>query len=207
MAMPVITVARTLGAQGEDVGRIVAKELGYRYADDEIISTAAERAGVSAETVERAEHRQGLIGRILETMAGLPMEPSVYYVQALSAPRDAVPAGYDELIRDVIMQTANAGNVVIVAHGAGICLAQMVGALRVFVTASPEIRAERLALVAKADIDKARKAVASSDADRADFLKRFYNLKHEDETNYDLVLNTDRVTPEKAAALVLAAAQ
>jgi cytidylate kinase len=206
MPSPVITIARTLGAHGEDVGQIVAEKLGYRYADDEIISAASARAGVSKDAIERSEHRQGLIGRILETMAGLPMEPSVYYVQALSAPRETAPAGYDELIRDVIIETANQGKVIIVAHGAGICLAKAPGVLRVFVTASEEIRTERLAQGASVDIEKARKAVHDSDLDRADFLKRFYGLKHEDETNYDLVVNTDRMSAAQAAALVLAAA-
>jgi cytidylate kinase len=139
-------------------------------------------------------------------MAGLPMEPSVYYVQALSAPREASPAGYDELIRDVIIENANQGKVVIVAHGAGICLAQSKDALRVFVTASPDVRVQRLSEGAKTDAEKAKKAIGQSDADRADFLRRFYGLRHEDETNYDLVINTDRLSVEDTAALVLAAA-
>ena len=40
MAYSVVTIARELGARGEDVGRMVADRLGYRYADDEIIAGA-----------------------------------------------------------------------------------------------------------------------------------------------------------------------
>ncbi len=52
---------------------------------------------------------------------------------------------YRALIQDVIGQTAAAGDAVIVAHGASILLARMPGVLRVLVTASPGVRAERIA--------------------------------------------------------------
>jgi cytidylate kinase len=47
--------------------------------------------------------------------------------------------------------------------------------------------------------------VAASDAARADYLKRFYKLGAEVPTIYDLVLNTDRITAEEAAGLVVQA--
>ena len=208
MASHVITVARTLGAGGEEVGQLVAKELGFRYADDEIIAAAAERAGVSRETVERAERPPGLIARILDTMASMPVEPQVYYGQALaSGTMMPSSAGYDEVIRDVIIETANKGNVVIVAHGAGICLAGQRGVLRVLVTASPEVRAARIEKEAKAERKAAEKAVRESDRARQDFLKRFYDIPHELPVHYDVVVNTATFTPRHAATLVAAAAK
>ncbi len=207
MTASVITIARTIGAQGEDIGQIVAKQLGFRYADDEIINEAAARAGVSREAVERVEHRQSMITRILETMGQVPLEPQVYYGQALAAVPIAASISYDELIRDVIVETANSGNVVIVAHGAGMCLAGNQGVLRVFVTAPAKMRAERIAKFGAVDAKRADKAVADSDKDREDFLKRFYDVAHEQATHYDLVLNTENFAPEKAAELVLAAAK
>jgi cytidylate kinase len=49
--------------------------------------------------------------------------------------------------------------------------------------------------------------VAGGDANRADYLKRFYGVSTELPTNYDIALNTDRVAPEDAAALILSAAR
>ena len=207
MTFHVVTIARTLGAGGEDVGRAVAGELGFTYADDEIISAAAERAGVSTATIEKAEQRPSLIARILDSMGSVPIDPSVYYGQALAVPATAAPAGYDELIRDVIVGTANRGKVVIVAHGSGICLAGVPGVLRVLVTGSPETRAARVASATGADAERAKKAVADSDNQRQDFLKRFYNVKQELPTHYDVVLNTDVLAVADAATLVLAAAR
>jgi hypothetical protein len=207
MAATVITLARTIASQGEEVGQLVARELGFRYADDEIINEAAARAGVSREAVERVEHRQSLITRILEGMAQVPLEPQVYYGQALGATPVFESTPYDELIRDIIIETANVGNVVIVAHGASMCLAGSHGLLRVFVTAPTAMRAERIAKVASVDAKRAEKAVKDSDKDREDFLKRFYDVAHEEATHYDLVINTEQMTPASAAALVTAAAK
>src|SRR5207249_12055104 len=52
MDCSVIAISRTLGAGGEDLGHLMASELGFRYVDAEIITNAAQQAGVSRETLE-----------------------------------------------------------------------------------------------------------------------------------------------------------
>jgi cytidylate kinase len=207
MGRSVITIARTLAAGGEEVGQQVAERLGYRYADDEIINEAAERAGVSRETIAKTERKQGLVARIMETMGHVPLDPQVYYGQALNPVPLVESNDYEQLIQDVIVETANRGNVVIVAHGAGICLAGSDGLLRVLVTASPELRGRRLAQQASLDAKRAEKAVQDSDRERADFLKRFYDVAHESPSHYDLVISTDVFDPSQAADLVVMAAK
>jgi cytidylate kinase len=46
-----------------------------------------------------------------------------------------------------------------------------------------------------------------SDAGRADYFLRLYRIERELPTYYDLVINTDALTPEEAADIVIAAAQ
>ena len=53
---------------------------------------------------------------------------------------------------------------------------------------------------------KAARAVKDSDAGRRDYLKRFYEIDEELPTHYDLVVNTDVLTFERAADLVSRAA-
>jgi cytidylate kinase len=52
----------------------------------------------------------------------------------------------------------------------------------------------------------AAKEVAESDANRADYLRRFFGEKEELPTQYDIVVNTDRLSIGAAAAVVAAAA-
>jgi hypothetical protein len=200
MSCKVVTVARTLQAGGEEVGRLVARGMGFRYVDEEIISRAAEQAGVSPDVVERAEHRQPLVNRLIEAMAATaPPESFGWGAHALPPP--AGPQSYQDLIIRVIRETAQEGNVVIVAHGAGVCLAETAGILRALVTASPGVRAERLGG------PDAAKVVARSDSERIDFLRRFYGLKEESPSHYDVVVSTDALSRDAAAQVVVAAAR
>src|SRR3990172_6078700 len=204
MTSRIISISGWLGGGGEEVGRTVAKELGFRYADEEIIVEAAQQAGVSPETVAQAEHTPGLVTRILESMGRVPIDPEGWSAHAALL---AATPGYETLIVRVVQETATAGNVVIVAHGASIPLAGASGLLRVLVTGSPAARAERLVREAGMGKAEARKAIDESDRQRRGYLRRFYNLRQELPTHYDLVVNTDILTPPLAARLVLAAAR
>jgi hypothetical protein len=204
MACRVITISRSLGAGGEEVGRMVAKALRFRYADREIIIRAAEEAGVSPEAAAQAERTPGLIPRILESIASTP-DP-VGWSSHAALPSYALPA-YEGLFERVIRETANKGDVVIVAHGASIPVAGTSGLLRVLVTASPRVRAQRLAGEANLKASEARKAIAESDRQRRDYLQRFYNVRQELPTHYDLVVNTDVLTLPQAAQLIVSAAK
>jgi cytidylate kinase len=91
---------------------------------------------------------------------------------------------------------------VIVAHGAAIPLANVEGALRVLVTAPYEARVARLATNGLGEVN-ARRNIDESDAARADFLERFYELESEEPTHYDLVVNTEKLGVDAAARAIL----
>ncbi len=200
-----MTIARSLGAGGEEVGRAVAKELGFRYANEEIIVRAAEAAGVSPEVVAQVEATPGLIARILESMARAPAVPEAWSGYPAMDVHEA--QRYEGLIEGVIRETAAQGNVVIVAHGGSIPLAGTAGLLRVLVTAPPDVRAKRLAQRANLSEQEAQKAVRDSDGQRREFLRRFYEVKEELPTHYDLVVNTDVLSAEQAVRLIVTAAK
>jgi len=49
--------------------------------------------------------------------------------------------------------------------------------------------------------------VDRSDRERREFLQRFYEVKEELPTRYDIVINTDLITKETAADLIAEAAR
>jgi cytidylate kinase len=188
------------GAGGDIVGRLLAEQLGYRYVDEEIISLAAERGGVDPEHVADEEQRKSFVARLLQGLAHGAPEADLSNVR--SAPEE-----HRALIRAVIEDVALEGRAVIVAHAASHALAGRGGVLRVLVTASPEIRAQRLvAAGAAADEAGAQKLLREGDAARADYLRRFYEVDHELPEQYDLVINLDELTPEDATAVIACAA-
>jgi cytidylate kinase len=201
----VITIAFTDGARAEEIGPRVAAELGFRYVDDQIVERAAELAGVSPADVAAVEHSQPLIARILASLAtSTALDPSGMTAVAL-ADGDPSPA-YRALIRDVIRQTAETGRVVLGAHGAGILLADRPDTLRVLITGSVAVRTRRVSAERGLAERDAHKAVVHADRERAAYFQRFYNLHEELPAHYDLVLNTDVLTPERAVRIIHAAA-
>jgi cytidylate kinase len=196
-------VSRALGAGGEEIASSVAEQLGFRYIDDEIVLHAAALAGVSPAEVARAEHSPPLVARVLESLASAPPVSEGGFVAV--APVRSLD--YIHLIEHVVKKTAVGGKVVIVAHGASHALGGQPEVLRVFITASPDTRAARLAGESGLDARAALEAIEASDKERARYLDRFYGVKHELPVQYDLTLNTDVVEQETAASLIVAAAK
>ena len=190
MPVSAVCISRAIGAGGEEVGRLVADALGFRYLDEEIVLAAAEKEGLDPEQLARVERRRKGLSR-LEV--------------------DIVTGGaFDEiqrsLIREAIQQTAAAGKVVIVAHAASIALAGDDHVLRVLVTASPDVRAGRLLQTEQLEEHEAIKRIDRSDKERAAYIKRFYGVDRELPSHYDLVVSTDRLSSSDACTLVLDAA-
>ncbi len=216
MNIRVVCISRTIAAGGETIGQVVAQRLGFRYIDEQIIERAAQQAQVDPALVAAAEHRQPLVQRFLDRLArGADLAGTV--TLATGVPLDVFvpsPAGYraepDDLrvlIRAAIHEVARTGNAVIVAHAASIALSGVEAVLRVLVTASPETRAQRLAVAQRIGAADASSAIAASDRERRDYLYGFYKIKEELPTHYDMVISTDVLTPAQAVEAILGAAQ
>ena len=206
MACKVVCISCTTGASGEEIGKLVAERLGFTYADEEVVARAAARGGIDAGSVADEERRKSRAARVLEALA---LTGDLGLVAGVP-PR----AGNDEvggpeiraLIRETIEHMAAQGNVVIVAHAASHALPAGPDVLRVLVTASPDVRAKRVGDSEGLDRSGAARAVKKSDAARHDYLRRFYDLKDELPTQYDLVLNTDFLSADRAVQLIAFAA-
>jgi cytidylate kinase len=188
MKAGVICISHKTGARGFDIGQAAASRLGYQLADDAIIMAAAQTEGLLPEAVSMAENPKAK--RTLEVDFGR--------FEKTEAIRD--------LIRQAVIDTADAGRVVIVSHAASFALAERENVLRVFVTASDETRTKRLADLDGVDEKEAGKRVAESDKARGEYLQRFYSVKEELPEHFDLVFSTDRLSVDEIAGLIAAAA-
>ena len=207
VAFGVVCISTVDGAAAEEASGLVAQSLGFRLINEDIVARAAVEAGVDREVIADVERRKSMVTKLLEGMSSAPLAGGA----VMLAPEDfghGRPAS-DELrrsIRSAIEDTASAGSVVIVSHAASLALAAREDVLRVLITASPKTRQERLAASLGVDEKEAARAVNRSDAGRADYIKRFYGIGSELPTHYDLVISTDRLTPDAAARLIVDAA-
>jgi cytidylate kinase len=214
MSINVVCIARTVAAGGEHVGRLVAERLGFRYVDDEVIALASERAGLDPAQVGKAEQHDSWLTRLMDAVSAhpkdarryLPKEESTYYPE--TPPSAALPrVELRRLIQEAIHEIARRGDAVIVGHAASMALANQKGVLRVFVTASPGTRTQRLFLGGLLSEEASAQAVAESDRERRLYLERFYDVKEESPTHYDLVVNTDVLDVEQAVGAIVGAAR
>jgi cytidylate kinase len=209
MPTRVVTISSATGAGGDVIGRMVAERLGFQYIDEQIIAAAAEKEGVDAALVADAERRRRFLGRLLSGLAEKSAHVTVAAGELLSTDRFA-PARSEAmrtLIVAAINETAERGDVVIGSHAASIPLAGRMYVLRVLVTASSDTRVGRVAKSGQHGSGDAARFIRENDAGRAAYFKRFYGIDEELPTHYDLVVNTDALTPDEATDIIAAAAR
>jgi Cytidylate kinase-like family len=181
----------------------VAERLGFRYVDDEVIEQAGEWADLAPGYVGDVERRRPLFDRML----GRVVSPTAAPVVPTEREGRILPGDAElrALIKQALASIAGQGSVVIASHAASFALSGP-DVLRVLVTASEATRVRRLAAEREIEGREAERLVKQEDAGRAEYLKQFYGIDRELPSHFDLVVNTDVLTPEKAAEVVAAAA-
>jgi cytidylate kinase len=207
MRRSVLCISAATGAGAEEIVPLVAERLGFRVVDEGIVARAAREAGVEHHVVADVELRRSLISRLFRDLGANAGSVAASSGFPISGADDALSSDdLRTLIRSAIEETAEQGDVVIVSHAASIALVGRDGLLRVLITGSPDERAARVAKARGVSERESKQVVGDEDAARADYIRRFYDLRAELPTHYDLVVNTDRLGVEEAAELVIAAA-
>ncbi len=187
----------------------VASQLGFTVVDEAIVTRAAGEAGVDPHVVADVEKRQTFMARLLDALSSSSDATAHAFGGGVTVYSPADVPMTEELrglIRAAIEETSTRGDVVIVSHAASYALVDQPNVLRVLVTASEETLSSRLAERDGLSEEDAAQVARESIASRADYLKRFYGVKDEQPTHYDLVVNTDRIDTNDAVALIARAA-
>lgn len=207
MALHAVCISRAIWVGAESIAADVARELGFRYVDEEIVKLAAERRNLSPAVVADAERRKNFLEHLVADLKRGGVGELINYIPG----QKALPTATDDervLIQDAIRETAGQGNVVIVAHAASYALRGREHVLRVLITGSPFMRATRwLRTSGGRSPREAAATIRDSDAARAHYLKRFYHVQHESPEDYDLCLSTDQLGAADITGLVLQAAR
>jgi len=208
MQTRIVAISHAWGSGGENIGRAVADALRFRYVNEEVITLAADKHGLDERIVADVERRKGLLHRLVEGLRGNVVVHAVRK-GVLVSDANALARRKDmrAFIVGALHDIAAHGNAVIVAHAASMALAGRSDLFRVLVTASEQTRIDRLAEGTGRDRLSARQFMQESDAARADYFWRFYQIKDELPTHYDLVVNTDMLSLDEAVDVIVAAAR
>lgn len=187
---PVISVSRQYGAQGAELARRVAEQLGFHLWDQEILHEIARHAHVSERMVAAFDehHRASVVETVRSMMRMGPLSASEYF---------------HELAR-LVHSIAAHGAAVLVGRGVQFMLDPST-MLRVRAVAPLDLRVRGLRERRNLSDAEARAAIATVDADRRAFTRDHYGRDADDPAGYDLLINTGSVPLERAVSLVVAA--
>ena len=207
--MPVITIRGQLGSGALEIGRRLAHRIGGDYVDREIIEGVAERAGAPREEVQGKEQPPTtLAGRILEALAkGAAASPRSgdVWVPTWEAPLD--DRRYLAALTEVIADLAKSPSIVIRGRGSQFILKDHPGAIHILVVGPLKNRLKRVMEFNQIDEASAVKEISRSDGSHREFIKRYFSADIEDPVNYDLVLNTGRLSYDDCVDIVLEAVE
>jgi cytidylate kinase len=202
-----ITISREYGAGGSEVAARVARALGWRVVDNELVERVAARAGLAPEDVAQLEER---VSTFIERLARTLVAATPELVVPPEAGGTASSLSEDDLVRVtelVVEEVAAEGKVVLVGRAAPAVLARERDAVHVKVVAPREWRiraaAERLG------VPPAEAATVTNDTDkmRARYHRQHYQRDWNDPANYHLVLNTAALGLDGAADVVVGRAR
>src|SRR3569832_1998981 len=190
----------------ETISADVAHQLGFRYVDEEIVTRAAQKRNLTPTEVASAERRKSLLANAIAEIGDNASDLIAYFANNKEATRPSDEMR--ELIRQAILETADEGKVVIVAHAASYALARRKQVLRVLITGSEFGRVTKWSTTSGGRSPRAAaEAIRDSDAARADYLRRFYDVKQELPEHYDITLSVDSFQPAAIREIILAAAR
>jgi cytidylate kinase len=188
----IITIGREFGSGGRELGRRVARELGFDYYDKEILSEIARHTSLSEEYVQQVVENQP------RQLFPITVGRSFLYVDTQPLQQaSSVFRAQQEIIREM----AERSDCVIVGRCADYILRDM-KPFRIFVYADIQSRIDRCRSRAPEGenlTDKEYKQqIVSVDKSRARYYDFYTDMKWGDKLNYELCINT---TNQDIAAL------
>ena len=188
----VITISRQYGSGGRIVAQKLAEALGIPFYDNELITMAAEKTGLSVECFKDAETTS--VGNLFFSLTsltpsidavGLPLNEKIFLVQS-----------------QVIKEVAEQGPCVIVGRSANYVLADNPNCINVFLQADLPDRVNRAVNTYHHDPHGAEAMVLKTDKRRANYYNYFTGGKWGKAENYDLILNTSRMDLDKIVEVI-----
>ena len=198
--MAVITISRQFGAGGKTLGQMVAKELGYTFADNDIIQRLAKEANVSTKWVIAQEKEAGnVFSRWINSMV-----PKTKIDWILKDDKGYIDEQiYLDYLVLIIAQVADEGDVVILGRGSQYILRDHPEAYHVLLVNDLENRVKFMMETYGLSESKARSTVTGEDKRRLNLYRRLGKTDYDSSSLYHLVLNMGRMTLEDAKSQIL----
>ena len=195
----IVALGRELGAGGRDIGERIAERLGVELLDKQIVDLVAARLGAPTSYVEALdENVESFVDRLFGVMRSA--YPEAYAAEGLP---DWSEERMVELTASIIKEHAT-HSLVIIGRGAPMLLRDRPDAVRAFITAPSEVRVRRVQARTGCAAEFAAREVKRSDQHRLAYMRQYYNVDWRDARLYDVVVNTEHLSADAAADVIIA---
>ena len=203
----VITISRELGSGGHTIGRTLARTLGVRFCDKDLIHALRKEFGLSTYEIERIKgEKKNWLESFLEKFSPITRDEGIISVQPDVLEdwnRTVTTEDVFEAESKILQEMAAEGSCVIAGRSGFFVLDEHPNKLDIFITASLDKRIARVVRKQGLNPDQAKAVIESVDQARENYVKRFAGTSRYDLRNYDLVLNVDHLDEEQAVACIL----
>ncbi|PLX44560.1 MAG: hypothetical protein C0609_05240 [Deltaproteobacteria bacterium] len=218
--MPVITISSQYGAGGPELGRELAKRLGIDYLDKEIIHKVALEVNVPDSEVEEFEPKhhskyKTFFSTIFDLDALKRKAKTLEEAEEESSfdDRDEIPYQfnvdgwidsdiYKQMIVKIISALGDRRGVVIAGRGGQHILRDNPRTIHVRLVADFDDRVDKMAKKRNMTTSDAEEYVSTMDSRSRDYLRFYFDCDPDEDTLYDVVINTSRLSLASCADLV-----
>ena len=197
--MAVVTISRQFGAGGITLGKMIADELGYMFADQDIVERVAKEANVSPHWVETVEKEAGgKLSRFITKMVSKPLVDRILKDERGYIDEET----YLDYIVLIIAQIADEGDVVILGRGSQYILNDHPDAFHILLINDFENRVQFMMDNYDLSHAKAAQVVSREDKRRMSLYRKLGKADYDSSSLYHLVLNMARIDLQQALKLV-----
>ncbi len=182
-----ITISRECGSRGQEVAEKLSAAMGFDLFHNEILEAMIETSKNSKTLLETLD--EGSMNIVDDIVSALVHEHHLW------------PDEYSKLLLKILNTIGKHGNAIILGRGAN-CALKKINALKIRIVAPATQRRDYIQKSRDMNFEDSQKLIASTDANRTAFVKRYFHSDAADPANYDLILNTGTLSVDKAVDII-----
>lgn len=199
MGNHIYTIGREFGSGGKDIGMALAKRLGVKCYDKELLKEASKESGFCSEIFENHDEKPTssfLYSLVMDTYS---------FSGYSTAPFLDMPLNHKIFLAqfDAIKRIAEKESCVIVGRCADYALSDYPGCVNVFVHAPMDYRIARVAEKMNMQPKAAKDHIHKMDKQRASYYNYYTSKKWGDSRSYDICLDSAKIGTDGCADMIL----
>ena len=189
----VITISREIGSGGHTIGCELARKLGIRFYDKELINELMQRFNLTAEQIEKLKaQKKGWLSDFINKLSPAPNANLLIDADSPYTRSGGIEVTTDDIYKaevEIINALAEESSCVFAGRSGFFVLKDHPNKFDIFITAPKESRIARVMIKQRLPKEEAQDLVEAIDKSRESFVKRYTGQSRYDLRNYDLCLD------------------